>query len=698
MMSRTATAVRSSSLGRAQKTHGAGSPGFRPDIQGLRAGAVLLVVLYHAGLPFLPGGYIGVDVFFVISGFLITGHLAQSLERDGRVGLLRFYARRALRILPASFAVALLTAGALVFVAPIVDLPRLLRDARATLLYYPNVRFAQQSTDYLADHAASPFQHYWSLGIEEQFYLGWPLLLMGLFLLVRGRRAWVVAGVVLLAVASCVYGAWLTPVDQPAAFFLLPSRAWQLLAGGLVALLARGGGLDRIPPALRAVLGWGGMAVVLGAAVRFDEFTAFPGIAALAPVLGTAAVITAGTGGRVPGLAPVLALRPAQYLGEMSYSLYLVHWPLVIVPQTAVGFQRPLPLWLTVLLGVVVAIPLAHVLNRFVEEPLRAPAALVRRPRSSLIGVVAVTAVIAVAMTAVIGWSDRREVPTAGVVTTLTGMPDAPPVAARQLPSNLRPALDAAAASTPILYSDGCMHRVVQETVQDCVFGPEGGTRRVALFGDSHAAQWFPALLRIAEGRGDARIATYTKTSCPAVEVTVLDQNVPYLPCDRWREAVLQTLEADPPDVVVISSYAHYDLAGVDDADRPDAWAKGMSETVTRLRQAGSQVLVIADTPMFLGAPATCAAQFPSDLLNCAIAPAEAFDGPFAEAEARAAQDAGAFDVDLRPYLCDEKLCPIVTGDLLLYRDTHHLSVEAVEHLAPALEPAVAEALAAAGP
>ena len=216
---------------------------FRADIQGLRAIAVGLVLLYHAGVPGVPGGYVGVDVFFVISGFLISSHLLETIERDGRISFAQFYARRARRILPASFVVAGLTAVAVVAFFPPLGVERVLRDGLATVLYVPNIWFAAQNTDYLADHSPSPYQHYWSLGVEEQFYLLWPLILLLLALIVRRRRALVAGGIAVIAALSLAACIIMTQAQQPLAFFLLPTRAWELLAGALVGAAV----LGRVP-------------------------------------------------------------------------------------------------------------------------------------------------------------------------------------------------------------------------------------------------------------------------------------------------------------------------------------------------------------------------------------------------------------------------------------------------------------------
>ncbi len=283
-------------------------------------------------------------MFFVISGFLISSHLLESLERHGRIRFADFYARRIRRILPASLAVALLTAIAAIAFVPPLALERVLRDALATILYVPNVWFAIQNTDYLADHSPSPYQHYWSLGVEEQFYLFWPLILLALFVVLRRRTGMVVAAIAALGVASLVAGIVLTPVNQPAAFFLLPTRAWELLIGALVGAILLHGAF-RVPAWFGAVGGWAGIALVLASAVLYDDATVFPGTAAIVPTVGTALVILFGAGSPAWGPTWVLSLRPMQFIGLISYSLYLVHWPLLIVTQSAVGRSTRCACW-----------------------------------------------------------------------------------------------------------------------------------------------------------------------------------------------------------------------------------------------------------------------------------------------------------------------------------------------------------------
>ncbi|MDQ0613315.1 peptidoglycan/LPS O-acetylase OafA/YrhL [Microbacterium sp. W4I4] len=667
--------------------------GFRTDVQGLRAIAVGLVLLYHAGVPFVGGGYIGVDVFFVISGFLISSHLLEAIERNGRVDFGEFYARRIRRILPASLTVALMTALAAVILYPPLGLERVLKDGLATILYVPNVWFAIQNTDYLADHSPSPFQHYWSLGVEEQFYLFWPLILMGLTLMLRNRRRVVVA-IAVLGIISLILGVALTSINQPAAFFLLPTRAWELIIGGLVgALLLRGG--QRLPRAVEIAGGWMGLALVLGCAVFYDDSTVFPGTAAILPTVGTAAVIYFGSSAVKGGPSTFLSIRPMQFVGLISYSLYLVHWPLLIVTQAAIGEQNPLRLSVRVLLGIVLAVPLAWLLFRFVESPFRSPRVLTeRRPRLTLFGTLTVTLVLALAFVWTTSWAQGRDTVVSGPAIAAPAAPENPPRGTEVVPSNMTPTLGEVANDLPPMYSDGCHHDVLQEEVQSCRYGDLGAdAATIALFGDSHSAQWFPALDAYAAQTGGTAIDTYTKSSCPAVDTTVLDKDVPYSSCDRWRAAVLDHLVQQAPDTVVISSYSGYALPSADGDARERAWSEGVSRTVKRLVDAGSQVLVIADTPRFVAPPPTCVSANPSALDRCAGDRSTALDPKLAAAERLAVEAAGGRYADLSDYICDSRSCPVVVGNLLVYRDVNHLTPEFVEYLAPLLAPDLSDLL-----
>jgi len=650
---------------------------FRGDIQGLRAIAVLLVVAFHASLP-LPGGYIGVDVFFVISGFLITNHLLAEVYTDGRLQFGRFYARRVRRILPASFVVLVGTIVAAVIFVPPALLTAVMREAMATALYVPNLLFAWQGTDYLAETAPSPFQHYWSLGVEEQFYLLWPLALVLLWMLVRHSRRALTIAVAVLVLLSFTFGLVLTYRSQPWAFFSLPARAWELGVGALVAI--GGPQLARlVSPLVAAIGGWLGVAALAIGALLFNETTAFPGTAALVPVLGAAAIIFFGQVASRFGPTAALSVRPMQFIGAISYSLYLVHWPLLIIPTFIGGKAIDLPLWATVLLALV-GVPLAWLLYRFVENPVRTSRALSsRRPRFSiLLALVASVLTVALAGAVTFGVASRPTSSSrdAAVVTELTGVPTFTDF----VPANLSPSIAEASSDNPSIYASGCHLDQVTETVQDCVYGDAASETDAVLFGDSHAAQWFPGLERVAEEQG-LRLHVFTKSSCPSATVTILEKGVPYAGCDRWRAAVIDRIAELEPQLVVLSNFAVYPDQGADGiAD--DVWSAGLEATINAMPDA-TRTVVFADTPSFTETPAICLSANIDSADRCSAPRSQAAHEARAAIERDAAADSGAAFADFTDLICDADTCGTIIGSTLVYRDAHHISATFSTLLAP---------------
>ena len=664
---------------------------FRADIQGLRAVAVLLVVVYHARVFGLTGGYIGVDVFFVISGFLITGHLVAQLATERRINFGQFYARRARRILPASFAVLAATLVASVIFVPPTLRPGIMWDSIWTALYVPNMAFAIDDTNYLAETAPSPFQHYWSLGVEEQFYIFWPLVLLLIWLLARKLAHRVAALALMLVVVSFLAGLLLTYHSQPWAFFGLPTRAWELGVGALVAVVGPSI-VSRIAPEVRSIGAWAGLATVLLAAIYFDELTAFPGWAALAPVLGTAAVIFFGQQATPYGPAAALSLRPMRFVGDISYSLYLVHWPLLVIPAAVGGTDVGLPPLVSVGLAVV-GIPIAWLLYAFVENPVRRSRWLrAFKPRWTLaIAATISTLTVALAL-GFIGVASNAPV-NAGKVTASSTTLAVHPNFTSFVPSNLRPALGAASKDNPVIYSDGCHLAFSDNGVQNCAFGQTASSVVVALFGDSHAAQWFPALETLANEQG-FRLEVYTKSSCPSVDVTIYVNAVEYAGCDVWRDAVIAHLKASRPDLVVISNMANQPGqpgGGI----APRDWARGLSSVIERLNEL--PVAVLSDTPHFPGTPSICLSAHVNDTSACAQPRDRVIDHEWEALEADSARAVGATVIDLNDYLCDIDRCGMIVGATLIYRDEHHLtatfSTLLAEPLWSSIEPLLASKL-----
>ena len=646
--------------------------GFRADIQGLRAIAVGAVLLYHAGLPFLPGGYVGVDVFFVISGFLITSHLLDQLERHGRLRFGEFYARRARRILPASFVVLILSVIAALIWYPPLLMADVWAGAVATALYVPNYFFAAADADYLAEVSSpSLFQHYWSLGVEEQFYLLWPALLALTWMLVRTRRA-LLAVLLTVTAASFALCVWLTFQSQPWAFFSLPTRAWELGAGGLVAVVLQHRA-RAIPERFAPLLGWSGIAAVAASVVFFSSETFFPGFAAALPVLGTAAVIAAGeTAG---GPTRMLSLPAMTFVGLISYSLYLVHWPALVLPEAAMPGR--LPLWATLLIAVA-CVPVAWLLYRYVEDPVRkAPVLTKARARLTLTGAAAGSVACLAVATGAFALADTRElnVERAAPETVVTDSPRGTDF----VPANLAPELREARESLPEIYDDGCNRGTGVTEADGCVYGdPEAP--RIVLFGDSHAAHWFPAVEGFANVAGYA-VEVHTKSSCPAADIETLRQGSPYPQCPEWRDAVIERLNESQPALVLVASFSDAELAP-DVEDSPAMWDDALGRT---LDAVDAPVAVLADTPDMLEDPAPCLSANLSQAEACGQPRERALGGAAREAQVSATAARGIPLIDLNGYLCDDDWCPPIIGNTLVYRDSHHLTAEISADLADVL-------------
>ncbi|MFD4350426.1 acyltransferase family protein [Streptomyces coelicoflavus] len=682
----------------AGRTAPSGGRALRADIQGLRAVAVGLVVLSHAGVPLVGGGYIGVDVFFVISGFLITSLLLRELVTTGRVSLRSFYARRALRLLPASSLVIAVTLGGAWLFLSKARLAEYAGDALAGALYTVNFRLAASGTDYLAQNGPpSPFQHVWSLAVEEQFYLVWPVLLLLTWRIARGRRAVVAVPLAAVCLISFTAGVLVTNASAPWAYFATPTRAWELGAGALLALAdAR---LRRLPARLAAPLTWLGLTCVTWAALWYDDRTPFPGHHALLPVAGTLLVLAGGCAPTRFGAGRLLERRPLVRLGGLSYGWYLWHWPLLVVVPSALGStdgaaEVPLALGLSA-----VALGLARLTLLLVENPVRFHRALHGRPRRALaLGAALTASVSALSLTAT-AVPPTIEVggPAPALARALTDAPDptrrlaelltSSPTA---LPDNLAPPLTEVKSSRSAVYRDGCHADYAATRPRRCVYGDRTSSRTVVLFGDSHAAQWFPALRRLAGERG-WRLVSLTKASCKAADVTVVHGRKPYTACDTWRSHAVRTIGALRPALVVVSSSEAGDPAHPA-ADPARQWTTGSEHTFRALGASGARVAALLDTPWPQADPIDCAAGNSLQLHACAHHLPEATRDATRRGAVRAAALAtGAAVLDPAPWVCSPRtgLCPVVVADTAVHRDDSHLSEAYAEALAPVLAPAL---------
>ena len=662
---------------------------FRSDIEGLRAIAVTLVVLSHAGIGAVSGGYVGVDVFFVISGFLITTMLAA----HGRISLPAFYARRAVRLLPAATLVLLSTLVASWFWLPSTRFRGISMDALVSTFYGINWRLAAEGTDYLnATAAPSPLQHLWSLAVEEQFYLVWPVLL----LILAGRRRATTIVLAVIVVLSLGVSVWQTSSAAPWAYFGAHTRAFELAIGALIAVVPR-----RTPKALT----WVGLAAVLAAAVIFDEKTAFPGFAALLPVLGTAAVIA---GGPVGGASRLLGLRPLQEIGRLSYGWYLWHWPVLMIGPAALG--RPPTVKLNLALSLF-ALGLAVLSYHLLENPVRNQRWFKPRARRGLALGLALSASSFVIALVVGQFTPPLPTGPAAVsaAASLSGTGDpqtrltqliTTSLAADRIPANLTPRLTDAHGDVPAIYGDLC-HLNYDGTRQDrpCVYGDPNGTKTMYLIGDSHAAHWFPGLEAAAKTRG-WKLVAMTKSACqvPSVLVWNVPLKRPYTDCVQWRDQVLARAKADRPAMIVLASN-DLDNGGLIDpaGDRiPTAgtaddalWVQGWQKSFATLAQPGTQLVLLQDSPWPQGDAPECIASHARNLSACDRPLAKAIVQPARRAMvAAAARAAGVKVVDPTPWFCTTA-CPPIVGDTLVYKDNSHLTTAYARTLGPLLDAAL---------
>ncbi|HXR45376.1 MAG TPA: acyltransferase family protein, partial [Pseudolysinimonas sp.] len=415
-----------------------------------------------------------------------------------------------------------------------------------------------------------------------------------------------------------------------------------------------------------------------------------PGWAAAVPVLGAGLVIAGGVSPVRGGVAGVLGLRPLQFGGRISYSLYLVHWPILVLPKLVVGSATVLPLWATAALAVV-SVPVAWLLHRLVEDPARRARPLASaRPRRSLLAAAAGALVLAsvaaggIAVTGMMPLDDGRALARTA--------PSAPPVASAIVATNLTPGLVAAADDNPAIYAQGCEVGYTPSVPHPCSYGAASGPA-IVLFGDSHAAQWFPALQKIADANGQ-RLVTQTKSACASAEVALSWGGSEYASCDAWRRSVIASIRADPPAMVVIANYGNPDLD--DPTDGAAQWRRGLESTIRQLSDV-TQVVVIADTPDLRQNPAVCLSAHLDDTTACAPTSSFALDDLARSAEVAATSATGTPLIDLTGYFCTAALCPPIIGNTLVYRDSHHLTATFSAELAPALARALPPVVRGAG-
>jgi peptidoglycan/LPS O-acetylase OafA/YrhL len=679
----------------------------REEIQALRAVAVLLVVLFHLWPDAVPGGFVGVDVFFAISGFLITGLLLREVERRGTLSLPAFWARRARRLLPASLVVVLACAAGTVAFVPITAWDQFFAELRASAAYAQNWHLASTAVDYFAaDDGPSPVRHFWSLSAEEQFYVFWPLLVL-VGVLVARRRArptrraitLVLAAATLLSLACSVY---LTDAEPAVAYYATATRAWEFGAGGLLALMPREEGTR---PVAASLLSWLGLIAIVGTALFFTDRLAFPGWVALLPILGALAVMRAGL--PACGWAPSGMLRaaPLQFLGDISYSVYLWHWPLLIFAPYALGHGVGDTTAVAILGVTIVA---AWVTKVLVEDPVRAaPALLTRPPRWTLAAAAAATAGV-VGVTAA-GSADVHGRIERDAQVTRQKL-EHPPRCFGAVAHDPRrpchnPALRSIVVPSPVeaqkMPNAPCRITERDRRLRVCAFGVPAprAASTVAVLGDSHASHWRPALDVVAQARR-WRGLSITRTGCAFSRAVPDVARRARAHCAQWNGQVLGWFRQHSEiATVVVAAHAGADVVAPRGRDPFAVKQQGYADAWRGLPPSVRRIIVIRDTPRLRASTLACVQEAhdggrPAGSA-CAVPRRVALQPDPQVAAATRLRSARVRVVDLTPELCDARACPAVIGGALTFKDEDHLTAVFAATLGPFLRREVDRALSA---
>jgi peptidoglycan/LPS O-acetylase OafA/YrhL len=661
---------------------------------------VLLVVLFHAGMPGLHGGYVGVDVFFVISGFVITGLLLRERSSTGGTSIVDFYARRARRILPAATLVIFVTVIASFLLLGSVRGDQVANDGRWAATFLSNFHFESLGTDYFtASLPPSPLQNYWSLSVEEQFYVVFPtifLLVAGTRFRARGRARWspqarmAVACVVVIA-ASFTLSVVQTATHPSAAYFSPFTRAWELALGALVAVGSTW--LRQIPNRIAGVLTWVGLALIVAAAVAFSAQTPYPGSLVAVPVLGAALVIAGGIGEPALGAESLLGRSPMLWMGKRSYSLYLWHWPILIIAAERVG-KTSLPLGESLVL-VLVAVAVAAVTFALVEDPIRHR----RMPSRSSVAAGLATVVVTVgALSLFIAASSRDAragpVVPAGTLRTVLGEVAAAPKI-MSLPPGLQPPLATAATDWGGLVGTSYCQTLVSQSMEQlsgCTLGDPRGTHLMVAYGDSHVLMWAPALAEVAT-RAHWRLVILGKPYCPAGLVTPTDPpgwgavGGPYTVCDQWHRWAIQTINRLRPSLLIVSQISPYIGPATADQARPvisaDQWRRGLLNLFRSVHVPDMNKVVLGNIPRMAQPSPECLSAHPNDVQACSVSTqgyVQSVERLYENDEHFTVAEVGGRYIDTTPWLCS-KVCTPVISHFVVYMDSVHVTATYARYL-----------------
>jgi peptidoglycan/LPS O-acetylase OafA/YrhL len=662
------------------------------DVQGLRAFAVVSVIVFHLWPDRLSGGYLGVDIFFVISGYLISAHLRREVKRTGTVRLFRFWARRARRLLPAAMIVLLFCIVVTALWVPITGRQSIYNQILAAGAYFLNWFLAATSLNYFTSGSSwSPVTHYWSLSAEEQFYIVWPLLIVVALLIMRKRsqHARNLLVLVIFSAVACASFAWacFSVSTQPAAaYFETTGHAWEFAVGGLLTFVPR-------PKKLAAPhitwLSWAAWSVLFVAIFTLNADSGFPGPLALIPVAATMFIIWASDSPNRFAPSQVLAFRPVQSTGDISYSLYLWHWPLI--------FAAPLILHrgLTAVDKVVIVaitIAIAYLSKRFVEDPVRTSKVRIVASTPTALALTAVSVALLVGATSTFANQMDQRARTAAESLYQSSLKPGNCFGAQSILSGDTCANSHVLTSTDSVLVDwahqingftngtACQADRAATTVLKCSFGVPEGTQKlnVALIGDSHAGMWATALGAISKSNG-LRVTTYLESGCPAS----LDPDIALASglndasgCRAWREAAINEVAQDPKITTIVTSSKDLGYVVAPDAQghRPVDSGQGYVEAWQKWLTAGKKVIVINEVPEYkVTVPQCIARQF--HVTDACAVPSSSIDsrGPLARAAEKIHNPNFEF-LDFHHVFCDASLCHVIIGGIPAYMDSDHLS------------------------
>lgn len=693
---------------RHQRTEYRSSPSYSPpapttakrrDIQALRALAVGAVVLNHLWPLRLPGGYVGVDVFFVISGFLISGHLVREVSVQGRLRFLQFYAHRALRLLPAAFLVIAVSLVGTYALLPHTQWSENSRQLFASAVYVENWVLAARSVNYMAaGEAATTAQHYWSLSVEEQFYLLWPVLLAGAAALARRRstprvRSALLSALTVVGLISFVYCVWITSNSPSQAYFVTPSRVWEFSLGGLLALYTPGSVLAR---RYAESLALAGFAAIVLCTFAFGPTTSFPGPMALIPTMGAALVILAGTGqprllhDRLTGLSPI------QYVGDTSYSIYLWHWPLIVFAPFALS--RDLTTLDKIAL-LAISLTLAAATRHLVEEPGRRWRWAHRRPSRTFVAMSAIVLLIGAGSWSVLRAQDAR---TAALEQQAERALSSDCAGPRAFHDESCPAPFEQPVANPAMTDANHFGAAPENCIAQSLLKPDGrknttvcdfsggdpNATTVWLVGDSHATQWRRAILPLAE-ENSWRLTLAAANGCPPVVAGYVGMSIRQVPqeeidaCNSWNHGLADHVAKDNPDLVILSSYARQEL--LDDEtgrSQEEQYVDGLQQMWTQWQARGIEIVVVTDPPYNdLVRSEDCLILHADDPAACAAPIAMANPPDPMVAAARSLP--GIHVIDMTEYFCDADRCYAAAGGVALYYNAFHINGVYAELLAP---------------